>query len=72
MPTSSTPAPAFCALLTIWRRLDSVVCSGRPRRASLAPSSTTTMAGLCRDKRSGKRVLPPMVVSPLMLALTTL
>ena len=46
--------------------------SGRPRRASLPPSSITTTSGWCRSSRAGRRERPPDVVSPLMLALTTL
>ena len=47
------------------------VASGRPRSASLPPSSRMTTAGLCCASRAGRRVRPPAVVSPLMLALTT-
>ena len=46
MPTSSTLAPAFCAAWVICDRLSSVIASGRPRRASLPPSSITTCVGL--------------------------
>lgn len=56
----------------IVRRLSSVVASGTPRKASFAPSSTITMLGFRRCMSAGKRALPPLVVSPLMLALATL
>jgi hypothetical protein len=46
--------------------------SGRPRSASLPPSSITTMGGLCCASSAGRRERPPDVVSPLMLALITL
>jgi len=38
----------------------------------LAPSSMTTTAGLWVFRAAGRRLRPPEVVSPLMLALTTL
>ena len=49
-----------------------VFASGKSRKASLAPSSSTTCAGLdaARAGRAGGRGRPS-VVSPLMLALTT-
>ncbi len=56
----------------IVRKLSSVVESGTPRSASLAPSSTITMLGLSRCISAGMRARPPLVVSPLMLALATL
>ena len=45
--------------------------SGSPRRPSFAPSSSTTTAGRCCCSNAGRRVRPPLVVSPLMLAFTT-
>src|SRR4051794_10335314 len=71
MPTSSTRAPAFCAASAIQDRLSSVPAIGRPRNASLAPSSRITCVGWCWASRAGMRARPPEVVSPLMLALTT-
>src|SRR5690606_26965656 len=41
----------------------------RPRRPSLAPSSITTMSGRARASSCAKRLRPPAVVSPEMLAL---
>ncbi len=46
--------------------------SGSPRSPSLAPSSSTMTLGRYSFSSAGKRVRPPLVVSPLMLALTTL
>ncbi len=43
---------------------------GKPRRPSLAPSSIITSAGEKRFSKSGSRLKPEDVVSPLMLALT--
>ena len=43
----------------------------RPRSASFEPSSSTTTAGACWRSSAGRRATP-LVVSPLMLALTTL
>src|SRR4051812_12877306 len=69
MPTRSTRAPAFCAACVICARLSSVPASGRPRKASLAPSSMRTRVGLCCTNSGARRARPPEVVSPLMLAL---
>ena len=52
-------------------RFSSVFLSGRPRRASLPPSSMTTCVGLCWASSAARRERPPEVVSPLTLALTT-
>src|SRR5579863_1853236 len=52
-------------------RLVRISASGRPRKPSFAPSSTMTSAGLLSASSFGKRARPPAVVSPLMLALTT-
>ena len=52
-------------------RLRRVSRSGSPRRPSLAPSATTTTAGLWRSNSDTMRAEPPALVSPLMLALTT-
>jgi hypothetical protein len=71
MPTSSTFAPAFCAACVIAVRLSAVSSSGRPRNASLPPSSMTTTAGWCWASSAASRERPPDVVSPLMLVLTT-
>src|SRR5690606_18130121 len=56
---------------TIVARLARVCASGRPRRPSLAPSAMTTTSGCVRDSAASMREAPPAVVSPLMLALTT-
>src|SRR6059058_2971163 len=71
MPTTSTRAPAFWAACTIAARFSSVPATGKPRKASLAPSSKITCVGLCCASSAGRRARPPEVVSPLMLALTT-
>ena len=71
MPSSSTLAPQALASRTIALRLASVIAGGRPRSASLPPSSTITMPGLCCASSAGSRERPPAVVSPLTLALTT-
>ncbi|CFU08888.1 Uncharacterised protein [Bordetella pertussis] len=71
MPTTSTDAPAWRDACAMARRLRSVMSSARPRRASLDPSSSTTTAGACWRSSAGRRASPPLVVSPLMLALTT-
>src|SRR5436190_10071382 len=71
MPTISTFAPAALARRVISRRLARVVSIGRPRKASLPPSSITTSPGLCWRSKVGSRARPPAVVSPLMLALMT-
>ena len=55
----------------ITSRLSRMVLSGSPRRPSFAPSSMITTAGRCCFSNAGKRVRPPLVVSPLMLAFTT-
>src|SRR5690606_1447375 len=55
---------------TIASRFASVSSSGSPRSASFAPSSMTTMSGRCSASSPGSRLRPPVVVSPLMLALT--
>src|SRR6185369_1797496 len=52
-------------------RLARVASSGNPRSASLAPSSRTTRLGFRSRSSAGSRARPPAVVSPLMLALTT-
>jgi hypothetical protein len=52
--------------------LSSVVESGTPRSASLAPNSTMTIDGFNRAISAGMRARPPLVVSPLMLAFATL
>src|SRR5947207_2218556 len=71
MPTMSTRAPADFAACAIWARLAWVIESGRPRSASLPPSSRITSVGWCCASSAGRRERPPEVVSPLMLALTT-
>src|SRR6185436_13416729 len=71
MPASSTLAPAARAALAIASRLSRVCATGRPRSASLPPSSITTTCGWCVFSSAGRRARPPAVVSPLMLALTT-
>ncbi len=71
MPTTTTFAPAAFAAFAISRRLACVEASGRPRRASLPPSSMSTTCGRWRASSAGRRERPPAVVSPLMLALTT-
>jgi len=71
MPTTSTLAPAALAVRAMVCRLSRVLLKGRPRRASLPPSSMTTMVGWCCFSSAGRRERPPEVVSPLMLALTT-
>ena len=71
MPTSSTFAPMPWAAPIMRARLRRVSRSGRPRSASLAPSSITTTDGRWRTTASTIRAAPPAVVSPLMLALTT-
>src|SRR3990167_5397333 len=72
MPASSTLAPVACAAWVMACRLSWVMAKGSPRRASLPPSSITTTVGLCWASSAGKRERPPEVVSPLMLAFTTL
>src|SRR5580704_9087945 len=71
IPTSSTCAPAVCAMRTMCARLSRSVPSGSPRRPSLAPSSRITVPGWCNCSARGRRSRPPLVVSPLTLALTT-
>ena len=71
MPTIRTSASALRAVWAMVRRFCSVMFRGRPRRASFEPSSSTTTAGACWRSRAGRRATPPLVVSPLMLALTT-
>src|SRR5450759_3803298 len=46
--------------------------TGAPRSPSFAPSSTITIAGRCCFNALAMRCRPPVVVSPLMLAFTTL
>jgi hypothetical protein len=72
MPTMTTSASALRAACAMVRRFCSVMFSGSPRRASFEPSSSTTTAGSCWRSSAGRRATPPLVVSPLMLALTTL
>src|SRR5689334_18325091 len=72
MPTSRTRAPAAFASFAIAVRFRRVSSSGRPRNASLPPSSMITSVGLRCSSSGRRRALPPDVVSPLMLALTTL
>src|SRR5262245_37182863 len=72
MPTSSAWAPASRTARSMNVRLSRVIVSGRPRNASLLPSSMMTCVGLCWSSSVASRVRPPDVVSPLMLALTTL
>src|SRR5690606_6742916 len=71
MPTSSTFAPASFDARTMRSRLARLCASGSPRRPSLAPSSITTTSGRVRASALPIRDTPPAVVSPLMLALTT-
>jgi len=71
MPSNSTRAPAAVLACTMALRLSRVVLMGRPRRASLPPSSMTTTLGWCWRSKAGRRERPPEVVSPLMLAFTT-
>src|SRR5580765_1669223 len=71
MPTISTLAPASFARRVIACRFARVDSIGRPRNASLAPSSITTSPGFFSRNSVGSRASPPAVVSPLMLALTT-
>src|SRR3990167_1596661 len=71
MPTTITLAPLALAVRTIASRLSRVMSSGRPRSASLPPSSITTWLGLFCCSSAGRRERPPEVVSPLMLAFTT-
>ena len=49
-----------------------VLLAGSPRRPSFAPSSRMTIAGLSRASTLPMRARPPAVVSPEMLAFTTL
>ena len=48
-----------------------VLSKSRPLSASLAPNSITTRTGRTWFSKAGNRDLPPAVVSPLILALTT-
>ena len=52
-------------------KLFCVLSKSRPLRASLAPSSITTITGRTWFNNAGNRERPPAVVSPLILALTT-
>ena len=53
MPTSTTLAPAACALLDHGLEIARAPArSGRPRRPSLPPSSRMTTAGLCSSQRA--------------------
>ena len=71
MPSSTTLAPRLLARSIIFFRFERAIVTGSPRRPSFAPSSITTMAGARRSRSGAKRVRPPAVVSPLILALTT-
>ena len=53
-------------------RLVFICATGSPRRPSLPPSSTITTAGWCLSSSGLSRARPPPLVSPEMLALTTL
>jgi len=64
-------APAAMDSSIICERLSRVTSSGSPRRPSLPPSSTITIAGACFSINPGRRVRPPCVVSPVMLELKT-
>src|SRR5437773_160509 len=70
MPTSSTRAPAACDRRTMRARFSRVSLTGSPRSPSLAPSSRMTVPGWCSCSARGRRSRPPLVVSPLTLALT--
>src|SRR5205823_1223321 len=70
MPTSSTWAPAACDRRTMRARFSRVSLTGNPRSPSLAPSSRMTVPGWCSCSARGRRSRPPLVVSPLTLALT--
>ena len=72
MPSNNTLAPTFLAAWVMAVKLAAVMSRGKPRRASLPPSSITTMLGVCVLSKAARRERPPDVVSPLMLALTTL
>src|SRR6185437_2688657 len=71
IPTSRTRAPAASASRIIPARRSRARSSGRPCSASLAPSSRMTMPGWVRRSSRGRRARPPVVVSPLTLALIT-
>jgi hypothetical protein len=53
-------------------RLLLICVTGRPRSPSLPPSSTITTAGRWRSSSGFNRARPPPLVSPEMLAFTTL
>ena len=71
MPTINTFAPAALDSSAILSRFALAAATGDPRRPSLPPSSITTCVGVCFSSSAGKRLNPPAVVSPLMLALVT-
>src|SRR5437763_1647995 len=65
MPTSSTRAPLFFERSMIAPRLAFICASGRPRRPSLAPSSTITTAGRWRASAASMRAAPPALLAGL-------
>jgi putative ABC transport system ATP-binding protein len=71
MPTSSTLAPDLTAACVMAVKFSSVFATGKPRKASFAPSSIMTCVGRCRSISGARRDRPPDVVSPLILALIT-
>jgi len=58
-------------LVAIATRLSRVSFGGSPRKPSLPPSSISTRAGLFCSSAAGSRANPPLVVSPVTLALIT-
>ena len=61
--------PADFDRCTICVRLLRLMSMERPRKASLAPSSIITMSGRNLSSNTASRLTPPLVVSPLILAL---
>ena len=69
MPATIGLAPAALTKRIIASKLFLVISSGNPLSASFAPNSISTMFGVVRSSKAFKRVSPPLVVSPLILAL---